>query len=296
VEESAVIFLVDWSWVCYLSFYGNQSLSVNKKGVEIKTGAIRGGFTFIKQIHEFCPEAIIYLCLDGKARKALRVLPEYKAQRERDNTIIGLNRDRLASVFVHMPFVKIAFHPDQEADDTIGFLCDSLPRCNGEEIVIMSTDMDLRQLVNNDLGISAAQRFDDSGLLKEKEKQVAFKMGCPPSGIPLLKAIMGDKSDNVPGIGGFKEEVAKKIASNFKTPDELMNARKGLLSGAYAVHMKRLFSCMETVRRNYVITKIDPEYIPTITETSDEDWRKFLKYYEAKTTLMQMEELCANRS
>lgn len=290
-----MIVLVDWSWVVYREFFANPTMAVNKNGVEIKTGSIRGAFRFLKEINEAHPEAQVYLCLDGKPLRALSVLPNYKGQRDRESETISVSRDRLANVFVHLPFAKIAHSPYQEADDTIAFLCDMLPREADEEIVIMSCDMDLRQLVSGEQRIYTSSGFDATGIAKEDASNAKFRIGVPPRGIPLLKAIIGDSSDNISGISYFPKEAAKTLCSHFVSPADLLAAKPKLLKSSLGAAAIRLFDDFDIVERNYRVTKIDPEHFPDIRETSDEDWREFLTYYEAKTTLAEMEKLCGSQ-
>ncbi len=287
-----MIVLVDWSWLIYREFYANQSMSVEKSGVEIKTGSIRGSFKFLKEIHEAHPEAQVYLCLDGRPLKALALLPNYKGQRNRDNETISVSRDRIADVFVHLPFVKIAYSPYQEADDTIAFLCEMLEREEGQKLVIMSSDMDLRQLVSGESRIYTSSGFDDTGIVLEDAKQVQFKLGVPPRSIPMLKAITGDDSDNIKGVPYFNKEAAKTLSTHFTHPDALLGAKDKLLRSSFSAAAARIFDNWETVVTNFKVTQIDPEHFPEIRDTSDTDWQEFLTYYEAVTTLQEMRQLC----
>ena len=98
-----------------------------------------------------------------------------------------------------------------EADDLIAYYARLNGESLGSEVAILSADRDLLQLVSDQVtqirpGVDPEHWGPD---------QVLGKFGCTPEQYPLVKALMGDKGDNVPGVPGIGEKRAvKHLSSN----------------------------------------------------------------------------------
>src|SRR5438876_5717748 len=96
-----------------------------------------------------------------------------------------------------------------EADDVLGTLSIQATQ-KGVDTIIFTGDMDTLQLVNEHVhalvakrGISEATEYD--------EEAVFNRYGLPPSKLPDFKGLVGDKSDNIPGVPGIGEKTASKL-------------------------------------------------------------------------------------
>lgn len=101
-----------------------------------------------------------------------------------------------------------------EADDIIGTIANRSDKMN----ILVSGDRDLLQLIKNKTnvwltrkGVADVEIFDESALYE--------KYGLKPSGIIDLKALMGDHSDNIPGVAGVGEKTALALLEKYKTLD-----------------------------------------------------------------------------
>src|SRR6266480_3879253 len=100
-----------------------------------------------------------------------------------------------------------------EADDVLGTLSVQATQ-QGVDTIIFTGDMDTLQLVNEHVhalvakrGISEATEYD--------EEAVFNRYGLPPSKLPDFKGLVGDKSDNIPGVPGIGEKTASKLLNEY---------------------------------------------------------------------------------
>ena len=110
-----------------------------------------------------------------------------------------------------------------EADDVIGTLAKQAGKQKGTNVVIVTGDRDILQLVNKKVkvytpirGISEARLFD--------EKEVKEYMGVKPSQIVDYKALIGDSSDNYPGVPGVGPKTATTLLEKYKTLERIYEA------------------------------------------------------------------------
>ena len=101
-----------------------------------------------------------------------------------------------------------------EADDIIG----TLVTHSDKENILLSGDRDLLQLVNGNTTVWLTKK-GVTELEKMDEKAIKAKYGFAPKGIIDLKALMGDSSDNIPGVSGVGEKTALSLLDKFGTLD-----------------------------------------------------------------------------
>ena len=117
---------------------------------------------------------------------------------------------------------KVITMEGYEADDIIGAAV-SLARGADEQVhsYILTGDRDLLQLINDDTSVLLAMNSD--AVLFDREKFIS-EYGIDPSLFVGVKALMGDNSDNIPGVEGVGEKTAFKLISAYGTLDALYNA------------------------------------------------------------------------
>ena len=106
-----------------------------------------------------------------------------------------------------------------EADDIIGTFS---TYCDNENIkgTIISSDKDLLQLINEDVDVKLLKSGDS---IRYNEETFESDYGIKPINIIDLKALMGDSSDNIPGVKGIGEKGALKLLQEYKTLDGIYN-------------------------------------------------------------------------
>lgn len=107
--------------------------------------------------------------------------------------------------------------PGYEADDIIATLCDTLcdENCN---LVVVSSDKDLMQLVTDDIRLLDSARDRWSGVA-----EVESKFGVGPNRVIQVMGLMGDPVDNIPGVKGIGEKTAIALIQQFDTLENLFN-------------------------------------------------------------------------
>src|ERR671918_431997 len=106
--------------------------------------------------------------------------------------------------------------PDYEADDVLG----SIARIAVEQglgVKIITGDRDLLQLVNERTAVYLAG--DDQNYITDED--VVNKLGVPPAQVVDYKALVGDKSDNIPGVAGIGEKTAISLLQKFEMLDNI---------------------------------------------------------------------------
>ena len=146
----------------------------------------------------------------------------YKAQRPRtaEDLIPQIARARELAAQLNIP----VFEADgYEADDVLGTLARQVAR-DGAEALILTGDADAMQLVGSGVRVlcpKSRQGFGDTAIFDAAA--VKEKYGVGPEHIADLKALVGDPSDNIPGVHGIGEKTALKLIQQFGGIDEIYN-------------------------------------------------------------------------
>ncbi|MCL1932860.1 MAG: DNA polymerase I [Candidatus Azobacteroides sp.] len=143
----------------------------------------------------------------------------YKAQREETPEVIRESVPIIKDIIraYNIPILEVAYY---EADDVIGTLAGKAPAdCN---VFMMTPDKDYGQLVNEHVFIyKPAYRGNEFSILGTDEVKERYGLNDPIQIIDLL-ALMGDKSDNIPGCPGVGEVIARKLIAEFGNVENLI--------------------------------------------------------------------------
>jgi DNA polymerase-1 len=149
-----------------------------------------------------------------------RMYPEYKAKRKPTPPDL-LEQLPLAHKAVAALNIKILTRDDYEADDLIGSAAKSLAQHH--KVTVVTGDRDLLQLIDGNVLVELCQK----GVTDTRDIAVAEfnkEYGFDPRGIIELKALMGDSSDNIPGVKGIGEKKGLALIQQFKTIENLYNS------------------------------------------------------------------------
>lgn len=140
---------------------------------------------------------------------------DYKAGRDKMPEDLAMQLPMLKQLLAHMRIKTIEI-PEIEADDIIG----SLTRKFDEEFMLVSGDKDLLQLINNSTTVCLTQK-GISNMLKVDEEELMKSFEITPKQVIELKSIMGDSSDNIPGVPGIGKVGAMKLLKEYGSLDEI---------------------------------------------------------------------------
>jgi DNA polymerase-1 len=165
-------------------------------------------------IRRFDDTTEITFVWDGSGSAAkLNIHPEYKAQRIDNDYVLAVRKQIpiIQNALLHFGVKQLRFE-HIEADDVIGILSNALS-ANNHEVVVVSSDKDMLQLINGNCSIYS----------HAKQKLITYANFDKLIGIPNPRltieylSILGDESDNIKGIYGIGETWGKKIIRKFGT-------------------------------------------------------------------------------
>jgi DNA polymerase I len=145
---------------------------------------------------------------------------EYKSNRPPAADALVSQLKRITEVFD--AFTISAFSSAGfEADDVIGTLTDHYGSNNDLQIAILSGDLDILQLVDNDRVVVDIIQRGTTHTKRYNAKAVFDRFGLSPTQLPDYKGLVGDSSDNIPGIAGVGAKTATEVLQEFPTLEEL---------------------------------------------------------------------------
>ncbi len=177
--------------------------------------------------------------------------------------------------------------PGVEADDVIGTLAKQATE-QGHEVLVSTGDKDMAQLVNDH--VTLVNTMTDT---KMDFKGVMEKFGIAPHRIIEYLALIGDKSDNIPGVPSVGPKTAVKWLTEYETLDELIHnadAIKGKVGEKFRANLGQLplYVDLTTIRCDLELqTSIDDLQIQ---EENTSELRKLYKQLEFKTWLKKLNE------
>lgn len=217
---SESIYLIDASGFIYRAFFAIQGLS-NRKGEA--TGALYGYIrSYLRLIEQYKPTyvAAIFDAPGGKDSR-VAIYKEYKAHRKPTPSEL-IDQIVLAQEYCTLAGIPTLAVPGVEADDTIGSVA-LWAKNLGFDVFICTGDKDMAQLIDDKIKIINLHK-DNLLIDAEKAKEL---YGIPPSQMRDYLAIVGDASDNVPGISGIGPKSAIQLLEEYTTLENILaNADK----------------------------------------------------------------------
>ena len=206
--------LIDGNSLLFRAYYGVHSRLTRSDGTP--TGAAYGFFNMILPLLSSAKPNDAFVCVFDASRQSFRqdIYSEYKANRRETppDLIAQSYMVRTGVAAMGMPMLCI---PGVEADDVIATI--ARMNCTGHDATrIITSDKDLMQLVSDCVFL-----YDG---MKEREirtTQVIEKFGVSPSQVIDVQSLMGDSSDNVPGVPGIGPKKASELITQFGNLDNL---------------------------------------------------------------------------
>lgn len=220
--QRPLLVLIDASSLIFRAFYAVRALSTRGG---LPTNAVFGYATMvIKVIEELQPTHIAFAYDTKHPSFRKDRYPEYKANR-------GAMPDDLVP---QIPYIKkfaeaLALpgfeKPGFEADDLIGALTEAAQK-RGEAVCIVTGDKDLMQLVNADVFL-----FDTMKNLKIDAQAVKAKLGVEPAQVADYLGLVGDSSDNIPGVPGIGPKSAAQLLQEYGSLENIYESLDKIKAG-----------------------------------------------------------------
>src|ERR687895_145772 len=211
------VYLIDGYSLLYRAFYALPQSIVTTSG--LPTNALYG-FTsmLLKLLGEEDEEVGLGVVWDaGKPAFRMEIFPDYKAQRSSMPEELKAQLDHLDQILEAMNIPAIRAE-GFEADDVLATLSKRVPE--GVELGIVTGDQDAMQLVDGNVKVLRTTRGVSETRTYGRD-EVVEEYGVTPEQIPDYKALVGDPSDNIPGVRGIGPKGAANLLGEFETVENL---------------------------------------------------------------------------
>ncbi|MFH1212974.1 MAG: DNA polymerase I [Candidatus Neomarinimicrobiota bacterium] len=252
MEKKLTIYLIDGSALAYRSYFGTiRNRLATSKGVP--TGAIYAFVNSLMRIIKEVKPDYFGMIFDAPEKTFRhKIFPEYKGTRE------SMPEDLVAQLPVMFDVVKamnipVITLPGYEADDVIGTLAKTAKK-SGLVVYMVTGDKDFMQLLEEDIFV-----YKPASGQKEVEiidtEAVLAKWGVRPDQIPDYLGLVGDASDNIPGVKGVGPAKAQPLLAKWGSLEEVLaqadltgNPRltEMLKSGAESARLSKLLATIKT--------------------------------------------------
>ena len=214
----STLYLIDGHALAYRMYFALTAGGSSARWQTSKGEPTAGTYGFAREllriIEQEKPDYIAVAFDTGKTFRD-KIFPAYKGTRAKmpDDLSPQIGRIRAMIDAFNIPRLEMEGY---EADDVLG----SIARIAAEQglgVKIITGDRDLLQLVNERTTVYLAG--DDQNYIMDED--VVQKLGVPPAQVVDYKALVGDKSDNIPGVAGIGEKTAIALIQKFETLDNI---------------------------------------------------------------------------
>ena len=212
------IVLVDGNNLLFRSYYATSYNGVIMKNSEgFPTNALYG---FINMMHKIIVEenpSYILVAFDKGKTFRHKKYKEYKAGRKEmpEELIVQFSKAKEVLDAMGIKYFEI---DNYEADDIIGTVSRIVDEEDEFIATIISSDKDLLQLISKEVDVKLLKT---KGFIRFNEEVFEQEYGVKPINMIDIKALMGDASDNIPGVKGIGEKTAISLLSKYQTLDNL---------------------------------------------------------------------------
>lgn len=207
MNQKPVIHIIDGAGYYFRAYFAIRQRLATKSG--LPTNAVYGYSLMLKKIIKDMSPQHLLIAFDSREKTFRHELyADYKAHRPEMPEDLAVQLpyiDRLINA-LNIPTTRL---PGWEADDLIGSIASSAVK-NGYDVVIVSSDKDMLQLVQPGVIV-----FDPMKDKTYKRDEVVEKFGAPPELVADVLGLMGDSSDNIPGVPGVGEKTAMALVKEY---------------------------------------------------------------------------------
>ncbi len=216
VQMSNKLILIDGNSIAYRAFFALPLLN-NDKGVY--TNAVYGFTTMLLRILEEEKPSHVLVAFDaGKTTFRHETYKEYKGGRQKTPPELSEQFPLLRELLDAFQ-IKHYQLENFEADDIIGTISKQAKK-DDWNVKVISGDKDLLQLVSEKIDVSVTKK-GISDVMNYTPDTLKEDMEISPDQVIDLKALMGDKSDNIPGVPGVGQKTAVKLLKEYQTLENL---------------------------------------------------------------------------
>ncbi len=282
--------LLDTFNLFYRAFYALPSSLTSPKGSPVN--AVYGVISMLLNLYDTAHPDLTIATLESLVpSKRKQTYSQYKAQRKPMPDELKLQVPVLLEALEALKIPCVS-SPEYEADDVAGTLASQLSQKG--MVSIVSNDQDLWQLVSSKVTVLLPKNGGKAPQLVTPA-YVSETLGVRPDQVPDYKGLVGDTSDNIPGVSGIGRVTARKLLQRFGSlsaiydaisQDKVLDIRPSVLAklkaGKESAFLSRDLALIDT----NVPISISLDDLPSSTfDTSSSDFHEFLKKLAFKSLL-----------
>jgi DNA polymerase-1 len=254
MSEQNQLCLIDGSALLYRSYYGIKNLTTSS-GKPVQ--AVYGFCTALRSLVNAHKPAALAIAWDKGYSGREQIFKDYKAHRDEAPSDLWEQKEQIVSICKAIGIEQITID-GYEADDIIYTLIESCDM----PVLIVSPDKDLRQFISPRITI-----YDPINRKHYDEQAVEKKYDLTPRQLPDYFALVGDSSDNIPGVKGVGDKTARSLIGTF-------NSLENLYQSIDRVEKERIRTLLLTDKENAIISKklFLPQHVPGVT-CSPTNWK-----------------------
>jgi len=282
-DPEKTIFLIDGSSFLYRAYYGLRPLHTSK-GVPVQ--AVYSFCRMIRKLISRFGAKYISLVWDSKGKTTRHEMYEdYKATRQSPPSDIFDQKKLIVDISDNVEICQLA-QKGIEADDIIFSVAEDFKK-KGYNIVVVTLDKDFGQMLDENVFMYDA--FKDSLIDTPVFEE---KMGLPVEKLPFYFALLGDASDNIPGVRGIGKKGALELVNQF-------DSLKDLYKNLDKVARPRARKALEANKKNaflseklFLLQKVETDITKDDLEFNPKNWlkaRSIFQELEFKTLLKEID-------
>jgi DNA polymerase-1 len=284
--------LLDTFGLFFRAFFALPPMSTSRGEA---TGALYGLSSLLLKLLREHPGAALCFALDtGRPTFRHREFQPYKGGRAPTPTPLVEQLRRLDALLEALG-VPVLGAPGFEADDVLATLAARL-RAAEQPTLIVSGDRDLLQAAHGSVRVSFVGRRGKDAV-EYDEAAVLERFGVPPQRLPSLVALIGDASDNLPGVPGIGPSTAKKLLSERGDIEHLLGDAPALaprLRALLLAHADQLRQTERLARLRLDVPLPSPPHVAVPSRAGLERLRQRFEELEFKSLLPRIDKLLAS--
>jgi len=294
VDKKKLI-VIDANAVIHRAFHALPPLST-KKG-ELVNAVYGFLLVFLKAVKEFEPDFIVAAFDFPAPTFRHKKYKLYKATREKAPQELYDQIPKIKEVLKAFN-VKVLEKQGFEADDLIGTVAKQAKKRQISppiETVILTGDLDALQLVDKNTKVYALRKGVKDTVLYDKDQVKEKMQGLVPNQVVDYKALRGDPSDNIPGVGGIGEKTAVDLLLRFGTLDNVYKQVKNNSQEIRPAVREKLENQKDQAMVSQMLAQINQD-VPLDFSLKDSVWGaydqdkviKIFEHYEFKTLIKRL--------
>ncbi len=218
------LLLIDGNALMYKSYYASSFFLDKGQGLDRNGNPINALRTFsvmISNLTEMFPTHKMLVAFDEKGLQTYRNQYDfYKAGRSKTPDELNYQRPLIFKA-LDLAGIEMYSSPDYEADDIIGILSNRFSK-QGVLVDVITSDKDLLQLVDENVNVHISKTGVSEMIEYNINNFSELYHGLTPQQVRDIKGVMGDSSDNLPGIKGIGEKGAVKLLLEYGTLESII--------------------------------------------------------------------------